>query len=106
MPCLKPSVFDGDGRHMIAPDIGVASFCLEHGMTPLPVRRWTANFIIREFMRTGRSLHTARGSTVWIIKQHCDVQGIPYEILKYYLDGDVHGGYVIVNPAHGKGELA
>ena len=100
---MKPSMFDGHGLTIVSATGRAAADCRLAGMKPIPVRKATARMQIEVFRKAGVSNHSCLGQTIWVIVQHCLEQDVPYEVLKYYLNGDVAGGYVVVNTAHEKG---
>lgn len=60
--------FDGDGRKVIRPP---ERFTLG-ARAPAPMRRGTARLIVDEFCQTGRSYHSSRGSTLWVLLWWCE----------------------------------
>lgn len=68
---MRTTKFDGDGRRRILSD-----FPPPPGTRPMNLRRSTARMIIENFLRTGESIHSAQGGTVWVIMEYCQLNKI------------------------------
>lgn len=65
--------WDGDGRKKVAPPKGALG-------EPIAVRSWQAKRIIEAFEHSGHSTHSGQGSTLWVILDYCNENGIPYDL--------------------------
>lgn len=68
------SFLDGDGREMIEPEFSLP------GTRPKRVRRATARTMVDALMRSGSSLHSPLGSTLWVLLKACHEQKLHYDL--------------------------
>ena len=77
--------FSGDSAELLHP---TGQF---PGTRPAPVTRSQARLLCQNFDASGHSNHSGRGSTLWVILEHCADADIPYNIralpgLGYYVE--------------------
>ena len=77
--------FSGDSAELLHP---TSQF---PGTRPAPVTRSQARLLCQNFDASGHSNHSGRGSTLWVILEHCSDADIPYNIralpgLGYYVE--------------------
>jgi hypothetical protein len=78
--------FDGDGRRTLAP---YEAFKVADTV-PMPMRRGSARVIIEAFETSGCTVHSPRGSTVWVVVEWCRSKGIYYQV-----ESSKHNGFYI-----------
>lgn len=66
--------FSIDGRLKLQPPEGAL------GASPAAMKAATCRLVIREFEESGRSYHSAAGSTLWMILEHCRQNKIPFTL--------------------------
>lgn len=75
MPVLHTSKrFEGSDDETLAPSSAFA------GTHPAPVRRAQARLMCQNFDACGHSNHSGRGSTLWVILEHCAAADIAYNL--------------------------
>ena len=77
--------FSGDAAEVVHP---AGQF---PGTRPAPVTRAQARLMCQNFDASGHSNHSGRGSTLWVILEHCAEADIPYNLrampgLGYYVE--------------------
>lgn len=77
--------FQGDDSETIQPSVNFP------GTRPMPVTRMQARLLCQNFDASGHSNHSGRGSTLWVILEHCAEADIPYNLralpgLGYYVE--------------------
>lgn len=66
--------FEGDEAGLLQPE------CVFPGTRPGPVTRGQARLMCQNFEATGHSNHSGKGSTLWVILEHCAEADIAYNL--------------------------
>jgi len=71
-----PARFKGDGRRIVS---ALPQF-VEEGEHPISVSKAQVAEICAMFVREGRSIHSARCGTLWIVREYCKFAGVQLKI--------------------------